>query len=66
MVAAELHYPSLPALMAHCAPTLVFDWWSNGYSLNQFLSIQVGCAICCSLLLLLVLPVPLTLVSSVD
>ena len=44
MLAAQLGYANLPALMAWHIPTLVFDWWGNGYSLDQFLSIQVKSA----------------------
>ena len=42
MLAARLNYPSRSSLMSYHMQTLFFDWCSNGYSLHQFLAIQVS------------------------
>lgn len=42
MLAARLNYPSRSSLMPFHAQTLVFDWCSHDYSLQQFLAIQVS------------------------
>jgi len=42
MLAARLNYPSRSSLMNYHMQTLFFDWCSNGYSLQQFLAIQVS------------------------
>ena len=41
MLAARLGYASRTVLMAYHKQTLIFDWCCSGYSLQQFLSIQV-------------------------
>lgn len=41
MLAARLYYPTRAAFMTCHMQTLVFDWCMNGYSLQQFLTIQV-------------------------
>ncbi len=42
MLAERLNYPSRSSLMNYHMQTLFFDWCSNGYSLQQFLAIQVS------------------------
>ncbi len=42
MLAARLNYPLRSSLMNYHMPTLFFDWCSNGYSLQQFLAVQVS------------------------
>ena len=41
MLAARLGYASRATLMAYHKQTLVFDWCCSGYSLQQFLAVQV-------------------------